>query len=43
MAGYNVDACRPPAALGWIEFSITPVRRQEGGGARIELDIRGTS
>jgi len=43
MAGYNVDACRPPAALGWIEFSITPVRRHDGGKDRIELDIRGTS
>lgn len=40
---YNVDAGRPPCALGWIEFEITPVRRNVGGVRRIEFNIRGTA
>lgn len=43
---YNVDAARSPAALGWIEFEITPRRIRSGTGPdsdRIELTVRGTS
>lgn len=40
---YNVDAARSPAALGWIEFEITPVRIREDGDDFIELQVRGTS
>jgi len=40
---YNVDACRPPNALGWIEFEITPMRARTGGENRIYLNIRGTA
>lgn len=40
---YNVDAARSPAALGWIEFEITPVRSQANDEDRVELRIRGTS
>jgi hypothetical protein len=40
---YNVDAGRSPAALGWIEFEITPVRVVTGRQDYIELRIRGTS
>jgi hypothetical protein len=40
---YNVDACRPPNALGWIEFEITPMRSRTGGEDRIYLNIRGTA
>ena len=41
---YNVDAARNPAALGWIEFAITPRRtHSDNGGDRIELHVRGTS
>jgi hypothetical protein len=40
---YNVDAGRSPAALGWIEFEITPIRIGAGGKDHIELRIRGTS
>lgn len=41
MVNYNVDVCRPPAALGWIEFDITYVRERgrcgnsAGGGIKI--------
>ena len=31
MPNYNVDACRPPAALGWIEFGLTYVRDRSNG------------
>ena len=40
---YNVDAGRSPAALGWIEFQITPQRIYEDGQDRLRLKIRGTS
>lgn len=40
---YNVDAGRSPAALGWIEFEITPTRVRTDGQDYIRLDIRGTS
>ena len=33
MPNYNVDACRPPAALGWIEFGLTFVRDRSGQDA----------
>jgi hypothetical protein len=42
-ASYNVDAGRPPVALGWIEFEITPKRVKVGGADTLELRIRGTS
>jgi len=38
-----VDAGRSPAALGWIEFEITPIRISAGGQDHIELRIRGTA
>lgn len=40
---YNVDAGRPPAALGWIEFEITPRRVSGKNGDHITFDIRGTA
>lgn len=40
---YNVDACRPPNALGWIEFEITPMRSRNDGEDRLYLNIRGTA
>lgn len=40
---YNVDACRPPASLGWIEFEITPYRDRNEGRDIIRFNIRGTS
>lgn len=40
---YNVDACRSPASLGWIEFDITPIRNCKNGEDSVELRIRGTS
>ena len=40
---YNVDAARSPAALGWIEFEITPTRVQQDGRDFIDLRVRGTS
>jgi len=40
---YNVDAARSPSTLGWIEFEITPRRKQNDEGDTMELSIRGTS
>jgi hypothetical protein len=40
---YNVDAGRPPCALGWIEFEITPVRVRDDGQDFIEFNVRGTA
>jgi len=40
---YNVDAGRSPSTLGWIEFEITPRRRQKGDDDVIEFQIRGTA
>jgi len=40
---YNVDVGRPPCALGWIEFEITPQRDQHDGHDAIRFKIRGTS
>ncbi len=40
---YNVDAGRSPATLGWIEFEITPRRKQVSGKDLVWFDIRGTS
>lgn len=42
-SSYNVDACRSPNALGWIEFEVTPKRVFEGGRDHLTLSIRGTS
>ena len=42
-SSYNVDACRSPNALGWIEFEVTPKRVTTDGGDHITLSIRGTS
>lgn len=42
-SSYNVDACRSPNALGWIEFEVTPRRVREGGRDYLTLSIRGTS
>lgn len=40
---YNVDAGRPPAALGWIEFQITPRRYREGKHDLMQIQVRGTA
>jgi hypothetical protein len=41
---YNVDAGRSPASLGWIEFEITPRRRQiRGKSDQFWFDVRGTA
>lgn len=40
---YNVDACRTPASLGWIEFEITPIRDCHDGKDEINFSIRATS
>ena len=40
---YNVDAGRSPSTLGWIEFEITPRRRQKGDDDVVEFQIRGTA
>jgi hypothetical protein len=42
-SSYNVDACRSPNALGWIEFEVTPKRVVEDGRDHLTLSIRGTS
>lgn len=42
-SSYNVDACRSPNALGWIEFEVTPKRVTTDGGDHLTLSIRGTS
>jgi hypothetical protein len=42
-SSYNVDACRSPNALGWIEFEVTPKRVTTDGGDYLTLSIRGTS
>jgi hypothetical protein len=42
-SSYNVDACRSPNALGWIEFEVTPKRVVEDGHDHLTLSIRGTS
>jgi hypothetical protein len=42
-SSYNVDACRSPNALGWIEFEVTPRRITTDGHDRLTLSIRGTS
>jgi hypothetical protein len=36
---YNVDVCRTPVSLGWIEFEITPIRET----SRNYFQIRGTA
>lgn len=40
---YNVDEGRPPCALGWIEYDITPTRVRNNGFDLMEFRIRGTS
>lgn len=40
---YNVDAARSPCSLGWIEFEITPRRKQADGVDVFYFDVRGTS
>ena len=40
---YAVDAGYPACALGWIEFQITPRRRDTKDGDFIEFDVRGIS
>jgi len=42
-SSYNVDACRSPNSLGWIEFEVTPKRIATDGSDYITLFIRGTS
>lgn len=42
-SSYNVDACRSPNALGWIEFEVTPKRVRVDGRDYATLSIRGTS
>lgn len=42
-SGYNVDACRSPNALGWIEFEVIPRRVTTDGSDRLTISIRGTS
>lgn len=39
MPNYNVDACRPPAALGWIEFGLTYVRDRTDGRDNCSIRI----
>lgn len=43
MVNYNVDACRAPAALGWIEFDLTIVRDRKDGANSLSVKIRSTS
>ncbi len=40
---YNVDACRSPLALGWIEFELRPTRTSEKSGECHAIKIRGTA
>ena len=40
---YNVDACRAPNALGWIEFDISMNRTKSKGMNNYSLEIRGIS
>lgn len=40
---YNVDVGRPPCALGFIEFELTPMRKNEDGYSHVKVKIRGTS
>ena len=42
-SSYNVDACRSPNSLGWIEFEITPRRVREEHRDILRLQIRGTA
>ncbi len=43
MVNYNVDACRAPAALGWIEFALTIHRDQSNDDDHLSVKIRGTA
>ena len=40
---YNVDACRNPNALGWIEFDVAMVRSVSNGVQSRDIEIRGIS
>jgi len=40
---YNVDACRNPNALGWIEFDVAMVRTKSNRTESRDLEIRGIS
>lgn len=43
MVNYNVDVCRSPSALGWIEFDLTLIRDQAENADEMSVKIRSTT
>jgi hypothetical protein len=43
MVNYNVDVCRSPCALGWIEFDLNIHRDRAGGNDELSVKIRSTT
>jgi hypothetical protein len=39
-SNYNVDACRMPASLGYVELLVKLVRHRDGGKDEVETQIR---
>ena len=43
MVNYNVDVCRSPCALGWIEFDLELARDRKDGNDELVIKIHSTT
>lgn len=43
MQNYNVDVCRPPCSLGWVELLLTLERDKKDGNDEMRIKVRSTS